>query len=135
MKPLSKSVCSILAISVSLIFSAAAFSLRSSESLSPAETKAAVTALTTKILESSQFAHQRHRAFARLRCTRLQHGLRTLVALSRQQRGLADRHPEALQPLRRGEEPALARLARRVPVADRVPQPLDSLLAYIGAAR
>ncbi len=59
MKPPTKSISYILAISASLIVSATAFSLRSSETLDATETKAAVTAITTKILESSQFAHQR----------------------------------------------------------------------------
>jgi carboxyl-terminal processing protease len=59
MKPLSKSIWSVLAVSATVVASAAAFSLRSSETLDAAQTKAAVTALTTKILESSQFAHHR----------------------------------------------------------------------------
>ena len=59
MKPLNKSIWSIIAVSTSLVVSAAAFNLRSSETLDAKRDEAAVTALTSKILESSQFAHQR----------------------------------------------------------------------------
>lgn len=59
MKPLAKSIASFLSISATVIVSAAAFGFRSSETLDAPQTKAAVTALTTKILENSQFARQR----------------------------------------------------------------------------
>jgi len=59
MKTLSKSAWSFLAISATLIVSATAFSLRSGETLDAPRTKAAVTALTARILENSQFAHHR----------------------------------------------------------------------------
>ncbi|MEY4483561.1 MAG: hypothetical protein RL693_1013, partial [Verrucomicrobiota bacterium] len=59
MKPLSKSLCSVFSISAMLVVSATAYSLRPSTQLDDAQTKAAVTELTTKILESSQFAHHR----------------------------------------------------------------------------
>ncbi len=60
MKPLVQPLASLLAISASLILSASANGLRSRDhTLSADETKAAVTAMTTRILESSQFAHRR----------------------------------------------------------------------------
>lgn len=59
MKTLSKSTWSFLAVSAILIVSATAFSLRSSEKLDAPRTEAAVAALTARILERSQFTHQR----------------------------------------------------------------------------
>jgi carboxyl-terminal processing protease len=59
MKPSAKSICQIVAITAALIVSASAINPRSSEKLDAAETKAAITTLTARILESSQFAHHR----------------------------------------------------------------------------
>jgi len=55
--PLS-SILSAFSISASLIASAAAFGFRAADPLDAKATDAAVTMLTSKILESSQFAHQ-----------------------------------------------------------------------------
>ena len=52
------SIWSVLALSTTLVISATAYSLRSPEKLDATQTEAAVTALTAKILESSQFAHR-----------------------------------------------------------------------------
>ncbi len=58
MKPTKKSLVPILSISAGLVASVAAFGFRDADPLDAKETDAAVTALTSKILESSQFAHQ-----------------------------------------------------------------------------
>ena len=58
MKPQKKSLLPALSISAGLIASVAAFGFRDADPLDAKETDAAVTALTTRILESSQFAHQ-----------------------------------------------------------------------------
>jgi carboxyl-terminal processing protease len=59
MKDSFKSLLPAFTIGVSLITTAAAFSFRGSDPLDAAATDAAVTALTSKILEDSQFAHQK----------------------------------------------------------------------------
>lgn len=58
MKAHRNTLVPILTLGATLIVSAAALTRRPPEVLDPADTKAAVTALTTRILESSQFAHQ-----------------------------------------------------------------------------
>ncbi len=58
MKPTKKSLIPVLSISAGLVASVAAFGFRDADPLDAKETDAAVTALTSKILESSQFAHQ-----------------------------------------------------------------------------
>ena len=58
MKPSKKSLLPALSISTGLIATVAAFGFRDADPLNAKETDAAVTALTTRILESSQFAHQ-----------------------------------------------------------------------------
>jgi carboxyl-terminal processing protease len=57
MKSLLKSILSALALSAALIFSTSAFSPRSSHVLDQAATNTEITRLTSRILESSQFAH------------------------------------------------------------------------------
>jgi carboxyl-terminal processing protease len=57
MKPLIQSLLPVVSISASLIASAAAFGFRDADPLDAKATDAATTALTSKILESSQFAH------------------------------------------------------------------------------
>jgi carboxyl-terminal processing protease len=59
MKPLFKSIIPAASISTALIATAGAFSFFDDAPLDAAATNAAVTALTTKILESSQFDHRR----------------------------------------------------------------------------
>lgn len=58
MKPLYKSLIPAVSISAVLVAAAAAFGFRDADPLDAAATDAATTALTSKILESSQFAHQ-----------------------------------------------------------------------------
>ena len=58
MKPHFKSLLPVCAVSASLIALAAAFGFRGADPLDAKATDAAVTVLTTQILEQSQFAHQ-----------------------------------------------------------------------------
>ena len=58
MKPHFKSLLPVSAVSASLITYAAAFGFRGADPLDAKATDAAVTVLTTQILEQSQFAHQ-----------------------------------------------------------------------------
>lgn len=58
MKPHFKSLFSVCAVSASLVALAAAFGFRGADPLDAEATDAAVTVLTTQILEKSQFAHQ-----------------------------------------------------------------------------
>jgi carboxyl-terminal processing protease len=58
MKPLVLDLIPAVSISVALAATASAFGFRSADPLDPKATDAATTALTTKILESSQFAHR-----------------------------------------------------------------------------
>lgn len=58
MKPHLKSLLPVCAVSASLIAFAAAFGFRGADPLDAQATDAAVTVLTTQILEKSQFAHQ-----------------------------------------------------------------------------
>ena len=58
MKPLIQSLVPVLSISASLVATAAAFGFREADPLDAKATDAATTALTSKILENSQFAHQ-----------------------------------------------------------------------------
>ncbi len=58
MKPQFKSLIPAVSISAALASAAAAFGFREADPLDPAATDAATTVLTSKILESSQFAHQ-----------------------------------------------------------------------------
>ena len=58
MKPHFKSLLPVYAVSASLIALAAAFGFRGADPLDAKATDAAVTVLTTQILEQSQFAHQ-----------------------------------------------------------------------------
>ena len=58
MNPTTKLLVPALSISAGVLASLAAFGFRDADPLSAKETDAAVTALTSKILESSQFAHQ-----------------------------------------------------------------------------
>ncbi|NJM37727.1 MAG: hypothetical protein HC845_07640 [Akkermansiaceae bacterium] len=59
MKPLFKSIIPAISISTALIVTAGAFSFFDDAPLDAEATNAAVTTLTTKILENSQFAHRR----------------------------------------------------------------------------
>jgi carboxyl-terminal processing protease len=59
MKTPSKLISAALAISATLILSAAAITLRPGEPLDAAQTRAMAAAMTTRILESSQFSHHR----------------------------------------------------------------------------
>ena len=58
MNPATKLLVPALSITAGVVASVAAFGFRDADPLSAKETDAAVTALTSKILESSQFAHQ-----------------------------------------------------------------------------
>ncbi len=58
MKPLLHSIIPAVSISAALITSSGAFGFREADPLDAKETDAATTALTSKILENSQFAHQ-----------------------------------------------------------------------------
>jgi carboxyl-terminal processing protease len=58
MKPLLLSIVPAVSISAALVSSAGAFGFREADPLDAKATEAATTALTSKILESSQFAHQ-----------------------------------------------------------------------------
>jgi carboxyl-terminal processing protease len=58
MKPLMKSSLAAVSISTGLVAAAAAFGFRDPDPLDAKATDAAVTMLTSKILENSQFAHQ-----------------------------------------------------------------------------
>ncbi|MES2661372.1 MAG: carboxy terminal-processing peptidase [Verrucomicrobiota bacterium] len=58
MKPKFKIIIPAVSVSVSLISFAAAFGFRNEETLDAKGTDAATTALTSKLLENSQFAHQ-----------------------------------------------------------------------------
>ncbi len=59
MKIPSKSISAVFTISAALILSAAAVNRRSGETLDHAQTTAVVAAMTTRILENSQFSHHR----------------------------------------------------------------------------
>ncbi len=59
MKPLFKSIIPAISLSTALITTAGAFSFFDDAPLDAEATNAAVTTLTTKILENSQFAHRR----------------------------------------------------------------------------
>ncbi len=59
MKAKKKFLLPVVSISAGLVASVAAFGFRDADPLDAKETDAAVTALTSKILENSQFAHQR----------------------------------------------------------------------------
>jgi carboxyl-terminal processing protease len=59
MKSKKKFLLPVVSISAGLVASVAAFGFRDADPLDAKETDAAVTALTSKILENSQFAHQR----------------------------------------------------------------------------
>ena len=58
MNPATKRLIPVLSIGAGVLATVAAFGFRDADPLSAKETDAAVTALTSKILESSQFAHQ-----------------------------------------------------------------------------
>ncbi len=58
MKPLFKSLIPAVSISATLVATVGAFGFREPDPLDPEATDAATTALTSKILENSQFAHQ-----------------------------------------------------------------------------
>jgi carboxyl-terminal processing protease len=58
MKPLFKSFIPAVSLSATLVASAGAFGFRNADPLDAEATDAATTALTSKILENSQFAHQ-----------------------------------------------------------------------------
>lgn len=53
----SRPRCAVLAIGALFIATAAAYALRTAQSLTPKETEQAITVLTTNILEKSQYAH------------------------------------------------------------------------------
>ena len=58
MKPVLLTIVPAVSISAALVYSCSAFGFRDADPLDPKATEAATTALTSKILESSQFAHR-----------------------------------------------------------------------------